>query len=140
MKVKYKMTKKVEVATPLTSVKEAAQKMRELNIGALPVCAHGKLIGMVTDRDITIRLIADGKDPRTTMAEEIMTSNIEWCSDEDEIEEVAEKMEKGRIRRLPVVDRNKFLVGIISVGDIASRGNPKAAGEILEQVAWRVLP
>ena len=140
MKVKYTMTKKVEVATPLTSVKEAAQKMRDLNIGALPVCAHGKLIGMVTDRDITIRLIADGKDPRTTMAEEIMTSNIEWCSDEDEIEEVAEQMEKGRIRRLPVVDRNKFLVGIISVGDIASRGSPEAAGEILEQVAWRVLP
>ncbi|HEX7511593.1 MAG TPA: CBS domain-containing protein, partial [Chitinivibrionales bacterium] len=73
-------------------------------------------------------------------AEEIMTSNIEWCFDEDEIEEVAEKMEKGKIRRLPVIDRNKFLVGIISVGDIASRGNPEAAGEILEQIAWRVLP
>ena len=132
--MKYKMTKKVEVATPITSVKEAAQKMRDLNIGSLPICDHAKIIGMVTDRDITVRLTAEGKDARTTMAKDIMTPNIEWCFDDDEIEEVAEKMEKGKIRRLPVVDRNKFLVGMISVGDIAAGGNQETAGEILEQV------
>jgi CBS domain-containing protein len=135
MKVKDIMTRRVEIATPITSVKEAAGKMRDLNIGALPVCEHAKLIGMVTDRDITTRVTAQGKDPLRTMAKEIMTPNIEWCFDDDEIEEVAEKMEKGKIRRLPVIDRNKLLVGIVSVGDIAMWGNPGAAGKILEGVS-----
>lgn len=135
MKVKDEMTAKVEVVNPGTSLKEAAQKMKHLNIGALPVCENNRLVGMLTDRDITVRSTAEGKDPNTATVREAMTPGVEWCFDEEDVEEVALKMERKKIRRLPVIDHDKRLVGMLSIGDIAVRGSREIACEILEKVS-----
>ncbi len=135
MQVKNEMTTKVEVASPETSVKEVSQKMRDLNIGVLPVCENGRLSGIVTDRDITIRLTAEGKDPSTTKVKEIMSSKVEWCFDDEEVGRVADKMENKKIRRLPVINHDKKLVGMLSLGDIVLKGSRETACKILEKVS-----
>jgi len=135
MLVKNEMTKNIEFVNPKTSLKEAAQKMKNLDIGVLPICENDLLLGILTDRDITIRSTAFGKDPNTTSVEEIMTSGVEWCFEDDNVEEVAAKMERKKIRRLPVINRDKKLVGILSIGDLVTRGSRGVACEVLEKVS-----
>ena len=135
MQVKNEMTSKIEVVNPGTSVKEVSQKMRDLNIGVLPVCDNNRLVGIVTDRDITIRLTAEGKDSGSTKVKEIMSSKVEWCFEDDEVEKIAAKMESKKIRRLPVINHDKKLVGMLSLGDLALRGSRETACEILEKVS-----
>ena len=135
MLVKNEMTKNIEFVNPKTSLKEAAEKMKNLDIGVLPICENDLLLGILTDRDITIRSTAFGKDPNTTSVEEIMTPGVEWCFEDDNVEEVATKMERKKIRRLPVINRDKKLVGILSIGDLVTRGSRNVACEVLEKVS-----
>lgn len=135
MQVKDEMSVYVEVVSPDSSVKDAAQKMKDLDIGILPVCENRRLIGVLTDRDITVRATAVGKDPAATTVRDIMSNKVAWCLEDDDVDEVAKKMEGRRIRRLPVISRDRKLVGMLSLGDIAVRGSRDVACEILERVS-----
>jgi CBS domain-containing protein len=135
MLVKEIMTPNAEHIAPDTTVKQAAGKMRDLDVGFLPIGDNDRLIGMLTDRDITLRMVADGKDPEKTNVSDIMTNKVEFCFDDQEIGEAGEHMKADKIRRLVVLNRDKRMVGICSLGDIAmnSEGN-KLAGDVLNEV------
>jgi CBS domain-containing protein len=136
MQLKEIMTPAVEVVSPEASIREAAEKMRHLDIGPLPVCDGDRLVGMLTDRDITVRAVADGRDPVTTLVGEVMTPDIVYGFDDQDVQDATRLMEQYQIRRLPVLNRNKRLVGIVSLGDLAVHpGNQPLASEVLEQVS-----
>lgn len=136
MQLKDIMTPGVEVIAPDASIYEAAQKMSHLDIGPLPVCEDNRLIGMLTDRDITVRAVAAGRDPVTTLVRDVMTPDLVYGFDDQEIADAARVMEQYQIRRLPVLNRRKQLVGMVALGDLAvhSGAQPMAA-EVLEQVS-----
>jgi len=122
MQISEVMTRGVECIRPNDSIARAAERMRELNVGSLPVCGdNNKLLGMVTDRDITLRTTANGKAPRSTAVAEVMTEASTCCNEGDSVEEVLKKMAEEQIRRIPVIDAKKHLVGIVSLGDLATR-------------------
>jgi CBS domain-containing protein len=121
MEIREIMTRQVDVIPPDASVREAAAKMKELDVGAIPVCDGQKLSGLVTDRDITVRAVAEGHDPSAVRVSEVMSSEIAYCFEDETIEQAAKLMESKQIRRLPIFDRNKQLAGIISLGDISVR-------------------
>jgi CBS domain-containing protein len=134
MKVRDLMHKGVEIMAPDTPVTKLAKKMREKDIGAIPVGANGKLLGMVTDRDITVRAVANGKDLSQLTAQDVMTKGVVCCRDTDKVRDVLQIMEKKQIRRVPVTDENERVVGMVSLGDI-SQGLPGKAREVLQAVA-----
>jgi CBS domain-containing protein len=121
MQIREIMTREVDVVAPNASIRDAAAKMKELDVGAIPVCDGQKLSGLVTDRDITLRAVAEGRDPSKTRVSEVMSSEIAYCFEDDPVEQAAKLMESKQIRRLPILDRNKQLAGIVSLGDIAVR-------------------
>jgi CBS domain-containing protein len=115
---------------------EAAQMMKQMDIGALPVCEGERLVGMITDRDITVRGLGQGCNPHLTRVQQIMTRQIIYCGEDQDVKEVARLMEQKQIRRLPVLDENKRLCGIVSLGDLAVRTHDEPlAGEVLERVS-----
>lgn len=118
MKIENVMTRDVQVVSPKAPIQEAARLMDELNVGALPVCDGDTLVGMVTDRDITVRVTAAGLGPDTKVAQ-AMTADVRWCYADDDLEELTRTMGDLQIRRIPVVDANRKLVGIVSLGDLA---------------------
>jgi CBS domain-containing protein len=118
MKVHEIMTKQVSYINVATSIAEAAAKMKELDIGALPVEEGDKFKGMLTDRDIAVRCVALGKDPKATQARDIMTPRISYVFDDDDVETAADKMSERQIRRLVVLNHNKKLAGFVSMGDL----------------------
>jgi CBS domain-containing protein len=134
MRVRDLMHKGVEIMAPDTPVTKLAKKMREKDIGAIPVGANGKLLGMVTDRDITVRAVANGKDLSQITAQDVMTKGVVCCRDTDKVRDVLQIMEKKQIRRVPVTDENERVVGMVSLGDI-SQGMPGKAREVLQAVA-----
>jgi CBS domain-containing protein len=142
MQVKEVMTCGVECTCPTASLQEAARKMRELNVGPLPVCGdNNRLVGIITDRDITVRAIAEGKDPKTTQVQDAMTRDITYCFEDQEIAEAARLMRERQIRRLAVLDHDKHLVGIISLGDLAVGTRDEAlAGNALQRVSEPAQP
>jgi CBS domain-containing protein len=115
------MTRDVEVIRPDDTLKRAAQLMDDLNVGSLPVCERSDLIGMITDRDITVRAVADGMDPNETRVSEVMTAQAHSCTEDQTIEEVMAQMGDMQIRRLPVVNKGGQIIGIVSLGDLATR-------------------
>jgi CBS domain-containing protein len=121
MQLREIMTRDVQVIRPETSVSEAAQKMRSLELGALPLCEGQRLVGMVTDRYITIRASAYGHDPNTTPVRNYMSSDLICCFEDQEIKEAEQLMRQRRIRRLPVLTREKQVAGIVALDDLASR-------------------
>jgi len=136
MQLRAIMTPEVEVIDPETTLQQAAAKMRRLNIGSLPVCEGDRLIGMLTDRDITVRAVAEGCDPTTTTIREAMTPDIASCFDDQGGQDAVHVMERSQMRRLPMLTRDKRLVGMVSLGDLAvSSATPPQAGETLKQVA-----
>lgn len=135
MKVKQIMTKGAEIVGPDTMLVEAARKMKDNNIGSLPVAENDRLVGMVTDRDITVRAVAEGKDPIHTRVRDVYTQGIEYCFEDDDIEKAAKHMESKQIRRLPVVDSNKRLVGVVSLGDFTESRNEELVGEMMDSIA-----
>jgi CBS domain-containing protein len=115
------MTREVRVATPGQSIRDVAKIMDEINAGAMPVGENDRLIGMITDRDIAIRAVAKGKGPDTPVREVMSTEHVLYCYEDEELDHVAKNMSEEQVRRLPVVDRDKRLVGIVSLGDMAQK-------------------
>ena len=136
MQLKEIMTPQVEVIAPEATIRDAAEKMRHLDIGPLPVWDGDRLVGLLTDRDITVRAVAEGLNPATTQVHEVMTPDVVYGYDDQDSQDAARLMEQYQIRRLPVLNRAKRLVGIVSLGDLAVHaGGQPLAGEVLEQVS-----
>ena len=133
------MTREAETITPEASVQDAARLMSELNVGSLPVCDGNTLVGMVTDRDITLRATAMGKAPQSTAVAEVMTAAATCCSESDSVDDVLRMMGDEQIRRVPVIDANKQLVGIVSLGDLATR-QPEPTDHTLNEVSQPSSP
>src|SRR5918998_2484508 len=127
MKVAEIMTRNVRVVSPDRTIQEAARLMDEMNVGVLPVCDGRRLRGMITDRDITVRATAAGLPPDTTRVRDVMSDNVWWCFDDDNVNHIVQLMSDHQIRRLPVVDRDKHLVGIVALGDLATDQEDAAA-------------
>src|SRR6185295_2746333 len=120
MQIKDVMTRGVEVVRPDETLQQAARKMKSIDVGPLPVCDGERLVGMITDRDIIVRATAQGRDPKTTPVKDAMTPEVVYVYEDQDIEEAGSLMKERQIRRLVVLDRNKKLVGILSLGDIAA--------------------
>jgi CBS domain-containing protein len=139
MRIAEVMTSDVAVVRPKDSVRHAAQRMDELNIGSLPVCDGKRLVGVITDRDITVRVTAAGLDPEDTEVVNAMSQDVRWCWADDDVEEVSELMGEAQIRRVPVINADKQLVGVVSLGDLSTKHAPGAA-ETLEEVSTPSAP
>src|SRR5438045_4155431 len=111
MQVKEVMTQGAECIAPSSSLQDAAQKMKNMNIGPLPVCDNDRLVGFITDRDITVRAVAEGRDPKTTKVKDVLSPSVVYCFEDQDVQEAAHLMEEKQIRRLAVLNRNKRLVG-----------------------------
>jgi CBS domain-containing protein len=136
MQVKDIMTRDVQVASPDTSLFEAARKMRAFDIGCLPVCKGRQCVGILTDRDIVIRAIAEGRDTQSTLVSAIMTTDVVCCSEDEDIFRVVKLMEDKQVRRVLILDEEKYPIGICSVGDLAlDSGDLQLAGEVMHEVA-----
>jgi len=118
MKVSQCMTRDVRIASPDQSIRDAAMMMASVDSGVLPVGENDRLVGMITDRDIAVRAVAQGKGPDTKIRE-VMSDEVRYCFEDDDIDQVSHNMADIQVRRLPVVNRDKRLVGIISIGDLA---------------------
>lgn len=134
MKVSEVMTRDVHLASPDQSLREAARMMSEHDIGALPVGSNDRLVGMITDRDIAIRGVAEGKGPDAKIRD-IMTSGIKYVFEDEELERIYENMVNTQMRRLPVLNREKRLVGILALGDLAVKHGGAEAGKALEGIS-----
>ncbi|HVY56775.1 MAG TPA: CBS domain-containing protein [Xanthobacteraceae bacterium] len=130
MKISEAMTPDVQLVKPNDTLQQAARKMGEIDAGILPVTENDRLVGMITDRDIAVRGVAQGCSP-DTLVRDVMSSEVLYCFDDDEIDDVVQNMSDIKVRRLPVLDRNKRLVGIVSLGDIAIVEGASAAGQAI---------
>jgi CBS domain-containing protein len=119
MRVSEAMTREVRVAAPTQTIREVAKIMDEIDAGSMPVGDNDRLVGMITDRDIAIRAVALGKGPDTPVREVMSDSKVLYCYEDEELAHVAKNMSEEQVRRLPVVNRDKRLVGIVSLGDLA---------------------
>lgn len=134
MRVSEAMTRDVRVASPEQSIREAARIMAEIDAGVLPVGENDRLVGMITDRDIAIRAIAQGKGPDATVRE-VMSEEVKYCFEDEDLNQVARNIGEIQVKRLPVVNRDKRLVGIVSLGDIAKVEGPEVTGEAERGIA-----
>jgi CBS domain-containing protein len=121
MLIRDVMSRDVQVAQPDETIQEAAATMLSIDAGFLPVGEHDHLVGMITDRDIAMRAVAIGRDPTKTTVRDVMTHEVKYCYDDETADHVAANMAELKVRRLPVVNRDKRLVGIVSLGDLARR-------------------
>ncbi|HWL81012.1 MAG TPA: CBS domain-containing protein [Roseomonas sp.] len=128
------MTRTVRLARPDDTLQQAARSMAECNAGALPVTDGRRLLGMVTDRDIVLRAVAEGKGPDTRLRE-VMTPEVKYCFEDEDLDHVARNMGEQQLRRLPVLNREKHLVGILSLGDIAMGEAPLPAAAALAGIS-----
>jgi CBS domain-containing protein len=128
MRVQEAMSRDVRVANPGQSIRDVAKMMDEIDAGAMPVGENDRLVGMITDRDIAIRAVALGKGPDTPVRD-VMSKDVKYCYEDEDLEHVAKNMADIQVRRLPVVNRDKRLVGIVSLGDIAQREDAKTIGK-----------
>jgi CBS domain-containing protein len=136
MKLSEIMTRDVVIMQPDDSLQSAAKKMRERNIGFLPVCDGEDLIGVISDRDITIRALADGMDVSIMLGRDLMTTPAIYCFDDQDVSEAAKIMEENQIRRLVILSRDdKRLVGVISLGDLARNQTADRSGKVLQKVS-----
>jgi CBS domain-containing protein len=141
MELRDIMTRDVEVVDGNASLKEAATKMKKLDVGLIPVCDGDRLKGLLTDRDITIRATADGRDPSKTKVNEVMSTDIAYCLEDQAVDEAVILMEARQIRRLPILNQDKQLVGIVSLADIAVHvGDRDLTGETLEEISEPAEP
>ena len=124
------MTRDVQVVHPGDTLQRAAQVMDELNVGSLPVCDQHGLVGIITDRDITVRATAAGMPAGATAVADVMTDHARWCTTEQSVQEAMQQMADVQIRRLPVVDAQNRVVGIVSLGDLATRHSGHVAAAL----------
>jgi CBS domain-containing protein len=129
------MSKKVTWVGPELTLDQAAKKMLDLDIGCLPVGQNDRLVGMITDRDIACRAVAKGLEPGKTTVDDAMSKGISYCFEDEEVGQAAQLMEKKQIHRLPVLNREKRMVGILSLGNIALRASHELTGEVVEAVS-----
>jgi CBS domain-containing protein len=135
MKVKNAMHKGAEWVAPETPIAQIAKKMKELDVGSLPVGENDRLIGMVTDRDITCRAVANGHDIGKLTARDVMSKGIFYCRDSEELDDALRIMETRKIRRLPVIDEKKRMVGMLSLGDVSHAASHELSGELCAAVS-----
>ena len=134
MKISDLMTTELETVTPEQTAKDAAGFMLSADTGSIPVCDNGKVIGMITDRDIAVRGVAEGLGPETSVRD-LMSKDIVCAREDDDVAAIAQKMSDSQVRRLPVVDANQKLVGMISLGDLSREADNGAANKALEGVS-----
>ncbi len=136
MKINEIMTRNPDTCSPNTTCNEAARKMRDDNVGALPVCdEQGKCVGIVTDRDMICNACAQNKDTGACNVQECMSSPVQKCYEDESAEDAARLMAENQIRRLPVFDRNENIIGMVSLGDVSIRGPQQAAGNALKAIS-----
>jgi CBS domain-containing protein len=123
------MTRDIQTVSPDDTIKRAAVRMEALDVGPLPVCDGERLVGILTDRDITVRAVASGRDPNQTTVRETMTAEPIYCFEDQSVDEVASLMEERQVRRLPVLNREKRMVGIVALADLVRRGDESEAKE-----------
>jgi len=134
MRVNECMTRDVKIADPQDTICDAAKMMAECDAGVLPVGENDRLVGVVTDRDITVRGVAAGKDPNARIRD-VMSAEVRYCFEDDDIADVLRNMGELQVRRLPVLNRDKRLVGIVSLSDLATNGQAADAGQALTDIA-----
>ena len=135
-RVREIMTPGVDVIAPTATTADAARNMKNLDVGAIPVCEGENLLGMVTDRDLVLRVMADGRNPLEAKVGEVMTPGLYFCYDDEEVETAAALMSEKQIRRLPVLSRTQRLVGIVSLGDLAVDAlTTQTSGAVLHNVS-----
>jgi CBS domain-containing protein len=137
MMIRDIMSGGAECTKPSATLRDAARRMKDLDVGSLPVCGDNeRLVGMITDRDIAIRAVAEGNDPDATAVRDVMTPGIIYCYEDDDVSDAAHKMEEFQVRRLVVLNRDKRLVGIVSLGDLAvDTHDDELAGHTLEAIS-----
>jgi CBS domain-containing protein len=141
MRIAEIMTQDPEVIRSDFVLKDAALMMRELDVGMLPIGKDDRLVGMLTDRDITIRATAEGRDPTKTQVHEVMTQEVVYCFEDQDVSEAAKLMQERQIRRLPILDREKRLIGIVSLGDVAVHsGEKNVVAETIKEVSEPAAP
>jgi CBS domain-containing protein len=129
------MTTRPRAVTPQTPVSQVAELMREEDVGAIPVVEGDQLVGMVTDRDIVVRAIAGGKDPRGMPVAEVASKDLVTVDPDEDLDDALRKMAQNQVRRLPVVDEENRLVGVVSQGDVALAAKEKDVGEVVEEIS-----
>ena len=134
MRVSECMSTDVRIASPDETLRQAAQAMADLDAGVLPVGDNDRLVGMITDRDIAVRGVADGKGPDAKVRE-VMSAEVRYCYEDEDADDVLKNMGDIQVRRLPVLNRDNRLVGIISLGDLATTGEPRASGDALSEIS-----
>ncbi|WP_439621604.1 CBS domain-containing protein [Gemmata sp.] len=135
------MTRRVECVGPDDTIQTAARRMRDLDVGPVPICGtDGKLAGMLTDRDIAVRAVAEGHDPKSCKVSDVMTPDVVYCFDDQDTAEASRVMQEKQIRRVLVLNRDKKLVGIVSLGDLVVDAGKQQAGETLKQVSEPAEP
>jgi CBS domain-containing protein len=134
MKVREAMTSNVCIADPEQSIREAACLMADIDAGALPVGENDQLVGMITDRDIAVRAVAIGQSPETKIRD-VMSKEVLYCFEDEDLDDVARNMSNVKVRRLPVLNRDKRLVGILSMGDLALNEDAKTAGQTIAHIS-----
>lgn len=137
MLVKELMTDGAEWIGPDTCLKDSAAKMRQMNVGSLPVTERDRLIGMITDRDITCRGVAEGCDPSTTKVRDVMTKDVTYCFDDQDVADAVHLMEEKMIRRLPVLDHDQKMVGMLTVSDLSHGASQQLTSEVMKAVSKR---
>lgn len=139
MRISEVMTRDVVSIAPDASIREAARRMDDLNVGVLPVTDGQRLVGILTDRDITVRATAAGAAPDTTRVGDIMSEDVRWCAADDDTDEVLQVMSALQVRRVPVLDERGDLMGIVALGDLAEQGAP-GTSETLREISWPAEP
>lgn len=134
MKVNQAMTRDVRIANPEQTIREVAHMMGDIDAGALPVAENDRLVGMITDRDIAVRAVGEGKSPDTKVRD-VMSTEVLYCFEDQELEDVARNMGDIKVRRLPVVNRDKRLTGIVSIGDLALNEKAKTTAQTLAGIS-----
>jgi CBS domain-containing protein len=140
MKIRDVMTPHAKCIGPESTLVDAARQMRELDVGSLPICENDRLAGMITDRDLALRGMAEGLDPHLTPIRAVMSPGIVYIFEDQDVEEAARLMEVRKIRRLPVLNRDKRLVGIVSLGDLAVEAGTAISGEALKEISQPLHP
>lgn len=136
MQIRDIMTRQVELVTPDTSLTEAARMMRDADIGFLPVGEGDRLVGTLTDRDIAVRAVAEGKDPNNARVRDAMSPHIAYAFEDQDTNEAAQLMSEKQIRRLPILNRDKRLVGVVAIGDLATKtGDDDVVGQTVQDVS-----
>ena len=135
-KVRDIMTKNPQTISAEDTLQAAARRMKELDVGMLPVCEGGRVMGTLTDRDISVRGVAEGKDPKQARVRDAMSQGtVLFCGADEDVKVVAKRMRDNQVRRLPVLDGNERLIGIVSLGDVALHADDRTAGNALEGVS-----